>query len=210
MIFVEKSLNTYRKYSDRSLVNLATYGDFLAEQYLIKKYKKMVKIKARAYFLVGADAEDVIQEGMIGLFKAVRSYDYQKLTSFKAFAEICIHRQIVTAIKMASRQKHKPLNFSISLNQPAYSGDSERTLVEVIDDTQINDPMSFIVTQEKFEELKGKLKKILSKLEKTVLENYLAGMAYHEIAKEINKSTKSIDNAMQRIKRKLEIIAKLN
>ena len=210
MIFVEKSLNSYRKYNDRLLVNLATCGDLLAEEHLINKYKKMVKIKARAYFLVGADTEDIIQEGMIGLYKAVRSFDCHKLSSFKAFAEICIHRQIVTAIKMASRQKHKPLNFYISLNQPVYSDDSECTLLEIIGNTQINDPMSFIVTQERFEELKNKLKKILSKLERTVLENYLAGMAYNEIAIEINRSIKSIDNAMQRIKRKLEIIAKLN
>ena len=192
------------------MVSLANCGDLLAEQYIINKYKKLVKMKSRAYFLVGADTEDIIQEGMIGLFKAVRSFDNLKLSSFRAFAEICINRQIITAIKMASRQKHKPLNFYISLNQPLYYENSNRTLLDIVENAHLNDPMSLFLTQERFGELKIKLTKVLSKLERRVLESYLEGKTYHEIALEIKKSVKSIDNAIQRIKPKLEFVVKLN
>lgn len=189
---------------------MANSGDLLAEQYIINKYKKLVKMKARPYFLIGADAEDMIQEGMIGLYKAVRSFNHLKPSSFRTFAEICIHRQMITAMKMASRKKHKPLNFYLSLNQPAYYRDSERTLLEMIDDVNINDPMSLFVTKERFVELRIKLRENLTKLERKVLKNYLDGKAYREIAIEVKRSSKSIDNAMQRIKRKLEFVAKLN
>ncbi len=209
-VFKEKSFTTYRKYDDRLLVNMANCGNPLAEQYMINKYKKLVKMKARAYFLVGADKEDLIQEGMIGLYKAVRNYDDLKLSSFRAFAEICINRQIITAVKMASRQKHRPLNSYISLNQPLYYENSDRTLLDIIDDVNINDPMSLFLTHERFRELKNKLKKVLSNLERRVLESYLEGKTYREIALEIKKSVKSIDNAIQRIKSKLEFAVKLD
>ncbi len=209
-VFEEKSLTTYRKYNDRLLVSMANCGDLLAEQYIINKYKKLVKMKARPYFLVGADTEDIIQEGMIGLYKAVRSFDDLKLSSFRAFAEICINRQIITAIKMASRQKHKPLNFYISLNQPMYHDNSDRTLLDIVDDVNINDPMSLLLTQERLGELQVKLEMVLSKLERRVLETYLEGKTYREISLEIKKSIKSIDNAIQRIKPKLEFIIKIN
>lgn len=209
-VFEEKSLTTYRKYNDRLLVSMANCGDLLAEQYIINKYKKLVKMKARPYFLVGADTEDIIQEGMIGLYKAVRSFDDLKLSSFRAFAEICINRQIITAIKMASRQKHKPLNFYISLNQPMYHDNSDRTLLDIVDDVNINDPMSLLLTQERLGELQVKLEMVLSKLERRVLETYLEGKTYREISSEIKKSIKSIDNAIQRIKPKLEFIIKIN
>ncbi len=189
---------------------MANCGDLLAEQFIIYKYKKLVKMKSRAYFLVGADREDIIQEGMIGLYKAVRSFDDLKLSSFRAFAEICINRQIITAVKMASRQKHKPLNFYISLNQPLYYENSSRTLLDIVDDVNMNDPMSLFLNQERFREFKIKLKKLLSKLERSVLESYLEGKTYREIAIEIKKNVKSIDNAVQRIKSKLEFSIKLN
>jgi RNA polymerase sporulation-specific sigma factor len=210
VVYEEKSLSTYRKYNDRLLASMANCGDLLAEQYIINKYKKLVKIKARTYFLVGADTEDIIQEGMIGLYKAVRSFNDLKLSSFRVFAEICINRQIFTAIKTASRQKHLPLNYYISLYQPVYRENSEQTLLDIIDDVNINDPMSLILSQERFKELKNNLEKVLSKLEKMVLECYLEGKTYREIANEVRKSGKSIDNALQRIKRKLEFIVKLN
>ena len=209
-IFQEQSFTSYRKYDDRLLVSMANCGNQLAENYIINKYKKIVKMKARTYFLVGADKEDIIQEGMIGLYKAVRSYNDLKLSSFRIFAEICINRQIITAVKMALRQKHKPLNFSVSLNQPIYFENSDRTLLDIVNDVNINDPMCLFLTKERFRELNINLKKLLSKLEIKVLESYLEGKTYREIASEIKKTVKSVDNAIQRIKSKLEFANKLD
>lgn len=199
--------NIYQKYDDRLLVSMANNGDILAEQYIINKYKKLVKMKARTYFFIGADIEDVIQEGMIGLYKALRNYNDSKIPSFRIFAEICIYRQIITAIKKASRQKHKPLNYSISLNQNINFECDNRTLFDVVDDININDPMDIFLAQERFQELKIELNNILSKMERKVLKCYLEGKTYRDIALEMGKSVKSIDNAMQRIKRKLEILS---
>ena len=209
-IYQEQSFTSYRKYDDRLLVSMANCGNQLAENYIINKYKKIVKMKARTYFLVGADKEDIIQEGMIGLYKAVRSYNDLKLSSFRIFAEICINRQIITAVKMALRQKHKPLNFSVSLNQPIYYENSDRTLLDIVDDVNMNDPMCLFLTKERFRELNINLKKLLSKLEIKVLESYLEGKTYREIASEIKKTVKSVDNAIQRIKSKLEFANKLD
>jgi RNA polymerase sporulation-specific sigma factor len=209
-VFVKENFTAFRNHNDQILVNMANSGNYLAEEYIINKYKKMVKMKARAYFLIGADKEDLIQEGMIGLYKAVRSYDNYKMPSFKMFAEICVNRQIITAVKMASRKKHKPLNFSISLNQPVCYNNSDKTLLDIVSDMNINDPLFLFITQEKFIEIKSKLQEMLSKLEIRVLELYLEGKTYKEIALEINKSVKSIDNAIQRIKSKLEFTDKLN
>jgi len=209
-IFEKQSFAPYRKYDDRLLVSMANCGNQLAENYIINKYKKIVKMKARTYFLVGADKEDIIQEGMIGLYKAVRSYNDLKLSSFRIFAEICINRQIITAVKMALRQKHQPLNFSVSLNQPIYFENSDRTLLDIVNDVNINDPMCLFLTKERFRELNINLKKLLSKLEIKVLESYLEGKTYREIASEIKKTVKSVDNAIQRIKSKLEFANKLD
>ena len=199
--------NVYQKYDDRLLVSMANNGDILAEQYIINKYKKLVKMKARTYFFIGADIEDVIQEGMIGLYKALKNYNDSKFPSFRIFAEICISRQIITAIKKASRKKHKPLNYSISLDQNINFECDSRTLFDIVDDININDPMNIFLTQERFQELKIKLDNMLSKLERKVLKCYLEGKTYRDIALEVKKSVKSIDNAMQRIKRKLEILS---
>ncbi len=147
---------------------------------------------------------------MIGLYKALRNYDDSRFPSFRVFAEICIYRQIITAIKKASRQKHKPLNSSISLNQNVRFDYYDRTLFDVVNDININDPMNIFLTQERFQELKIKLNNMLSKLERTVLKYYLEGKTYRDIALKVKKNNKSIDNAVQRIKRKLEIIVKLN
>jgi len=169
----EKGFINCRNYDDEELVDLACQGDLLAEEYLINKYKKLVKIKARSYFLIGADTEDIIQEGMIGLYKAVRNYQFKKLSSFKAFAELCITRQIITAIKSATRQKHIPLNSYISLNRPIYNEDSDRTLLDIVDNININDPQDLFLNSEKLNNLKARIKKILSDLEMDVLESYL-------------------------------------
>ncbi|MBN2396401.1 MAG: RNA polymerase sporulation sigma factor SigH [Candidatus Atribacteria bacterium] len=212
VVFQEKPVAAYQKYDENSLANLAHCGDALAEKYIINQYKRFVKVKARTYFLVGADQEDLIQEGMIGLYKAIRNYDSAKVSSFKVFAEICINRQMISAIKKATRQKNLPLNSYISLNQPVYHEDSNRalTLLETIDDSNGNDPMSLFLSQERFKELRNQLRKALSKLEHSVLKSFLEGKTYHEISSEVRKSEKSIDNALQRIKRKLEFIIKFN
>jgi len=204
----EKGFINYRNCDDEELIYLASQGDLVAEECLINKYKKLVKIKARSYFLIGADTEDIIQEGMIGLYKAVRNYQFKKLSSFKAFAELCITRQIITAIKSATRQKHIPLNSYISLNKPIYNEDSDRTLLDIVDNISINDPQDLFLNGEKLNNLKMRIKRILSDLERDVLESYLDAKSYQEIAADLGRHVKSIDNALQRIKRKLELITK--
>ncbi|HDK27589.1 MAG TPA: RNA polymerase sporulation sigma factor SigH [Candidatus Atribacteria bacterium] len=204
----EKSFFNCRKCNDEELVYLANRGNLIAEEYLINKYKKLVKMKARSYFLIGADTEDIIQEGMIGLFKAVRNFQFKKISSFRSFAELCITRQIITAIKRATRQKHIPLNSYISLNRPIYNEDSDRTLLDIVDSLNINDPQDLFLNHEKLNNLKEKIKGVLSELERDVLESYLDAKSYKEIANELGKQVKSVDNALQRIKRKLELIEK--
>ena len=204
----ERGFVNYRNCDDEKLICLACQGDLIAEETLINKYKKLVKIKARSYFLIGADTEDIIQEGMIGLYKAVRNYQFKKLSSFKAFAELCITRQIITAIKSATRQKHIPLNSYTSLNRPIYNEDSDRTLLDIVDNMSINDPQDLFLNSEKLNNLKVRIKRILSDLERDVLESYLDAKSYQEIAADLGRHVKSIDNALQRIKRKLELITK--
>jgi len=204
----EKCFVNFRNHKDEELISLANQGDSIAEEHLINKYKKLVKMKARSYFLIGADTEDIIQEGMIGLYKAVRNFQYKKISSFKAFAELCITRQIITAIKSATRQKHIPLNSYISLNRPIYNEDSDRTLLDIVDNLSTNDPQDLFLDNEKLKNLKERIKKILSDLERDVLEAYLEAKSYQEISDELGRHVKSIDNALQRIKRKLELIQK--
>ncbi|HHV19503.1 MAG TPA: RNA polymerase sporulation sigma factor SigH [Thermoanaerobacterales bacterium] len=190
--------------TDEEVVCEAVNGDHEALEYLINKYKNFVKSKARSYFLIGADREDIIQEGMIGLYKAIRDFNPDKLSSFRAFAELCITRQIITAIKTATRQKHIPLNSYISLNKPLYDEYSDRTLLDILSGVKISDPEELIISREEFEDIEGKMGEILSKLEWQVLMAYLGGKSYQEIAKELKRHVKSIDNALQRVKRKLE------
>ncbi|MEG2212504.1 MAG: RNA polymerase sporulation sigma factor SigH [Clostridiales bacterium] len=190
--------------ADEDIVALAGQGSIDAQEYLINKYKNFVRAKARSYFLIGADKEDIIQEGMIGLYKAIRDFRSDKLSSFRAFAELCITRQIITAIKTATRQKHIPLNSYVSLNKPIYDEDSDRTLLDVISGTRITDPEELIISREEFDDIENKMGEILSSLEWKVLMFYLEGKSYQEIAGDLNRHVKSIDNALQRVKRKLE------
>ena len=190
--------------SDEEVVELARQGDNDAQEYLIGKYKNFVRAKARSYFLIGADKEDNIQEGMIGLYKAIRDYRPDKLSSFRAFAELCITRQIITAIKTATRQKHIPLNSYISLNKPIYDEESDRTLLDVISGTRVTDPEELVISQEDFDDIEAKMGEILSSLEWNVLMYYLEGKSYQDIAAGLDRHVKSIDNALQRVKRKLE------
>ena len=194
----------YGLLDDELLVDRVQKGDSEALDYLIHKYRNFVRAKARTYFLIGADKEDVVQEGMIGLFKAIRDYREDKLTSFKAFAELCITRQIITAIKTATRQKHIPLNSYVSLDKPIYDEESDRTLMDVITGVKVMDPEELIINQEEFDYIELKMGELLSDLERKVLSLYLDGQSYQEISEELNRHVKSIDNALQRVKRKLE------
>jgi len=194
----------YHLLADEEVVEFAREGDESALEYLINKYRNFVRAKARSYFLIGADREDIIQEGMIGLYKAIRDFRTDKLSSFRAFAELCITRQIITAIKTATRQKHIPLNSYVSLNKPIYDEDSDRTLLDVLSGSRITDPEELIISREEFDDIEEKMGEILSSLEWKVLMSYLEGKSYQEIAEELERHVKSIDNALQRVKRKLE------
>jgi RNA polymerase sporulation-specific sigma factor len=200
----ERSVSDYELMEDESLVELVHEGDSAALEYLINKYKNFVRAKARSYFLIGADREDIIQEGMIGLYKAIRDFKEDKLSSFKAFAELCITRQMITAIKTATRQKHIPLNSYVSLDKPIYDEESDRTLMDVICGTKVTDPEELIINQEEFDDIEVKMGEILSDLERKVLMLYLDGRSYQEISVDLDRHVKSIDNALQRVKRKLE------
>ena len=189
---------------DEDIVELAQEADGAALEYLLNKYKNFVRTKARSYFLIGADHEDIVQEGMIGLYKAIRDYRRDKLKSFRAFAELCITRQIITAIKTATRQKHIPLNSYVSLNKPLYDEESDRTLLDVIIEGRATNPEELIIGQEDLSSINHKIDEVLSGLEQEVLRAYLDGKSYQEIADNLGRHVKSIDNALQRVKRKLE------
>ncbi|TSJ63556.1 RNA polymerase sporulation sigma factor SigH [Allobacillus sp. SKP2-8] len=189
---------------DERLVEQVQQGDGQALNQLILKYKGFVRGKARTYFLIGADREDIIQEGMIGLYKAIRDYRPDKLSSFKMFAELCVTRQIITAIKTATRQKHIPLNSYVSLDKPIYDEESDRTLIDIIAEDELGDPEKLLINREKNGDMEIKMREVLSELEQEVLNLYLDGCSYQEISLKLNRHVKSIDNALQRVKRKLE------
>lgn len=190
--------------SDDELIVLSKEGNGYATEILLEKYRNFVRARSRTYFLIGADKEDIIQEGMIGLYKAIRDYKPEAQASFKSFAELCITRQIITAIKTATRQKHIPLNSYISLSKPIYEDENERILLDTVMERKKLDPEEIMIDKERFSSIEVKLAEILSKLEWTVLSKYLEGKSYVEIASQIGKSEKSIDNALQRIKKKIE------
>ena len=189
--------------TDEQIVELAQKPDGKALEYLLNKYKNFVRTKARSYFLIGADHEDIVQEGMIGLYKAIRDFKPEKLSSFRAFAELCVTRQIITAIKTATRQKHIPLNSYVSLNKPIYDEESDRTLLDVISEDVPSDPEAMLIDRENLSLIEGKIGAMLSDLEKQVLSLYMEGKSYVEIGEEMGRHVKSVDNALQRIKRKL-------
>ena len=189
---------------DEQLVELARNGDTEALNFLINKYKPFVRLKVKSYFLIGADKEDIVQEGIIGLYKAIRDFKDDKLASFKAFAELCIKRQIITAIKTATRQKHIPLNSYVSLDKPIFEEESAKTLMDMLTGATIDDPEKLMIHREEFNRLEEKISQVLSSLERQVLALYLEGCSYQEISARLDRHVKSIDNALQRIKRKLE------
>ncbi|AUS88837.1 RNA polymerase sporulation sigma factor SigH [Lysinibacillus sp. HST-98] len=194
----------FERFNDEELIEMVHQGNTDALDYLITKYRLLVRAKARSYFLIGADKEDIVQEGMIGLYKAIRDFKGDKLASFRAFAELCITRQIITAIKTATRQKHIPLNSYISLDKPIFDEESDRTLMDVLTGAIMDDPEELMIHREEFGYLEEKMSEILSELELQVLALYLDGQSYHEISAKLNRHVKSIDNALQRVKRKLE------
>ena len=194
----------FKEKVEEEIVIEAQNGDVRAQEYVISKYESFVKAKSKSYFLIGADKEDIYQEGMIGLYKAIRDFNYEKSSTFKGFAELCVTRQIITAIKTATRQKHIPLNTYISLNKPVSEDDSERTLLDILSTIKISDPEALIIGKEEKARIENAITKVLSDLEMEVLQSYLDGKSYQEIACDLDRQAKSIDNALQRVKRKLE------
>jgi RNA polymerase sporulation-specific sigma factor len=202
--YISNKISSFEKKLDEEVVIEAKQGETRAQEYLINKYENFVKAKAKSYFLIGADKEDIYQEGMIGLYKAIRDFKPDKLSSFKAFAELCVTRQIITAIKTATRQKHIPLNTYISLNKPIYDEESDRTLLDVLSEARVADPEELIISREELNHIHTEIGEVLSSLEMEVLMSYLDGKSYQEIACDLDRHAKSIDNALQRVKRKLE------
>ena len=189
---------------DDNMVFRAKAGDEKSLNHILRKYRNFVRSKAKPFFIVGADKEDILQEGMIGLFKAIRDYDEEKTVSFRAFAELCVTRQIITAVKTATRQKHIPLNSYISLNKPMSEEDPDKTLMDMMKNSHISDPEQLIISKEEMKLIEEKTKEMLSEFETRVLSLYLKGYSYNEISEKLCKHSKSVDNALQRIKRKFE------
>ena len=205
MTQLDESKKKYEALSDEQLIErIQKQDDRQAQDYLLAKYKEFVKMKASRYFLIGAEKEDMIQEGMIGLFKAIRDYRPDKKASFKVFAELCVNRQIISAIKSATRQKHKPLNTYVSLDKPIFDDGKERTIMDMLGGSHGIEPENLLMDQEEFADIEKNVSAMLSSLEWQVLCKYLESKSYQDISAELKRSTKSIDNALQRVKRKLE------
>lgn len=194
--------NNYKDMSDEDLINVIKSGDKSALEFLISKYKELVNMKVSKFFMIGAEKEDIVQEGLIGLFKAVKSYNPEKQNSFKTFANLCIERQLITAIKSSNRQKHMPLNSYLSLNTTAYEEDEDSSLLEVFDAHQMEDPLDTITKKEYYQTVENAIDKSLSDFEKQVLNRYIQGESYVQIAEKLDAPVKSIDNAIQRIRKK--------
>lgn len=201
-----RDLGIFPGMTDNELIEMARAGDPAAPEILLERHKQLVRIKAGPYFLMGADKEDIIQEGMIGLYKAIRDFRSDRHTSFRAFAELCVTRQIITAVKTATRQKHVPLNTYVSLSKPDMAEeDPDRFLEDLTRGREVSDPVDMVIGFEELEALKDDVASILSRLESEVLHMHMAGKSYQEIAFALNCGVKSVDNALQRVKRKIEI-----
>ena len=196
--------DSYQKLTDEEIIAQIKNGDEKALTYLLDKYKELVNIKVGKYFLIGAEREDIIQEGMIGLYKAIKSFDKQKQNTFKTFANMCIERQLITVIKTSNRQKHMPLNSYLSLNTAAYDNDDENSveLMDTFNNDTTEDPLETIMKKEYYEQIQNNIEKSLSKFEKQVLDRFIKGESYNVIAKRLNSPVKSVDNAIQRIRKK--------
>ena len=198
--------SSYQADSDEQLIEKLRAGDDEAERALYERFKQTVRSRAHTYFLIGADHEDLVQEGMIGLYKAVCEYDPNKAASFRSFADLCITRQILTAIKNATRKKHSPLNTYVSLDVPKYENDEGQTLFDTMQNLRVIDPEEELIGREEYDRIQTSCRENLSSLEQTVLGMYLGGYSYQQIAQHLDRPPKSIDNALQRIKHKLEAL----
>ena len=198
------SINEYSKMTDEEIIKEIRNGDKQALSYLMNKYKEIVNLKVGKYFMVGAEKEDIVQEGLIGLFKAIKTFNAEKNNTFKTFANMCIERQLITAIKSSNRQKHMPLNSYLSLNMSAYDNEEENgaELMDTFDSKTIEDPLETIINKEYYDEIEKSIDKTLSQFEKQVLDRYMKGESYVTIAKRLDSPVKSVDNAIQRIRKK--------
>ncbi|MBR3720530.1 MAG: RNA polymerase sporulation sigma factor SigH [Clostridia bacterium] len=192
----------YNSMTDEAIIKLIHEGDKTALDYIMNKYKEIVNIKVGKYFIIGAEKEDIVQEGLIGLYKAIKNFDTEKENSFKTFANLCIERQLITAIKTSNRQKHMPLNSYLSLNKSAYEDDEAESVLDVFETGQIEDPLDTITKKEYYTEIEDAIDKSLSDFEKKVLNRFTKGESYVQIADRLNTPVKSIDNAIQRIRKK--------
>lgn len=194
----------YNNLTDEEIISQIKQGDESALVYLLEKYKDIVNAKVGKYFIIGAEREDVIQEGMIGLFKAIKDFNPEKQNTFKSFANICVERQLITAIKSSNRQKHMPLNSYLSLNTAAYDNNDENSveLIDTFDSKTVEDPLETIMKEEYYNEIQNAVNKSLSKFEKQVLDRFIKGESYVTIAKKLDSPVKSVDNAIQRIRKK--------
>jgi len=200
-IYYSTDVNFYNM-TDEELISLIKSGNNYALNFLIEKYQELVNMKVGKYFIIGAEKEDIIQEGMIGLFKAIKNFDIDKQNSFKTFANLCIERQLITAIKTSNRQKHMPLNSYLSLNTSAYDDDNNTSLLEVFNSNSGEDPLDTITKKEYYRLVESAIDKSLSSFEKEVLKRFVQGESYISIAEKLNAPVKSIDNAIQRIRKK--------
>lgn len=189
---------------DKQYILKIQNGDEASLNQIMEKYKNLVYSRAKSFFLVGAEQEDIIQEGMIGLFKAIKGYDLEKNVTFKSFADLCIRRQIISAIKASTRQKHIPLNSYLSLNKSAFDEDTDREVMEQLDVDTVPDPLETITKKETYRNLEIKMSEILSDFEQQVFNEYLNGESYNSIALKLKTHSKAVDNAIQRIKKKVE------
>ena len=187
---------------DEELLSLIKSGNKDALDYLLNKYKELVYMKVSKYFMIGAERDDIVQEGMIGLYKAIKSYKEEKHNSFKTFANMCIERQLITAIKTSNRQKHMPLNSYLSLNTSTYEEDEDKTLLDVLNNKMVEDPLDTITKKEYYKTVENAIDKSLSDFEKQVLIKFINGESYVKIAEDLESPVKSIDNAIQRIRKK--------
>lgn len=189
---------------DNKYIQEIKNGNIDALNKIMERYKSYVYLKAKPFFLIGAEREDIIQEGMIGLFKAIKGYNFEKDVSFRIFADLCIRRQIMTAIKASTRQKHIPLNSYLSLNKTAFDEEDDRTVIEMLDIDSVPDPLDTITTKETYQKIGSTMSEVLSDFEQKVFSEYINGESYADIAKKINSHPKAVDNAVQRIKKKFE------
>ena len=192
----------FNKVSDEELIKLVKSGNQKALDFIINKYKEIVNIKVSKYFIIGAEKEDIVQEGLIGLYKAIKNFDSDKDNSFRTFANLCIERQLITAIKTSNRQKHLPLNSYLSLNMSAYEDEESETVMDIFDSNLIEDPLDTITKKEYYSEIETAIDNSLSSFEKKVLNRFAKGESYVQIADRLNTPVKSVDNAIQRIRKK--------